>query len=168
MIDNETFHNTSQNISKQPKYAKLNWVMSLVMIGITASLRSRISGKLNGANLILFPRLHFSAIAQAPLIAPADTNYNYAKICVTVQKIKDQTWSSRNFLANGKPEDGKYLSTLYGDRGNSATQAVDDATAKVEQKMSDVHDLTWIPNNINSNIISVYLNEWHVYQMIPF
>ena len=48
VIDNEALFNISHNVLKQtqPKYADLNWVVSLVMAGITASLR--FSGKLNG------------------------------------------------------------------------------------------------------------------------
>ena len=124
------------------------------MSGITASLR--FSGKLNGdlrkmgVNLVPFPRLHFFAIAQAPLFAPADAKH----VKVTVQEITDQMWSSRNFLANVKPEDGKYLSASCGYRGNLATQEVDDEIAKVQQKMSDDF-VTWIPNNIKSSIITV-------------
>ena len=124
------------------------------MSGITASLR--FSGKLNGdlrkmgVNLVPFPRLHFFAIAQAPLFAPSDAKH----VKVTVQEITDQMWSSRNFLANVKPEDGKYLSASCGYRGNIATQEVDDEIAKVQQKMSDDF-VTWIPNNIKSSIITV-------------
>ena len=73
---------------------------------------------------------------------------------MTVQEITDQMWSSRNFLANVKPEDGKYLSASCGYRGNLATQEVDDEIAKVQQKMSDDF-VTWIPNNIKSSIITV-------------
>ena len=101
------------------------------MSGITASLR--FSGKLNGdlrkmgVNLVPFPRLHFFVLGQAPLFAPADAKH----VKVSVQEITDQMWSSRNFLANVKPEDGKYLSASCGYRGNLATQEVDDEIAKV-------------------------------------
>ena len=67
----------------------LNWVISLVMSGITASLR--FSGKLNGdlrkmgVNLVSFPRLHFFLIAQAPLFAPGQGD----KVKLTVQEITD-------------------------------------------------------------------------------
>ena len=119
------------------------------MSGITASLR--FSGKLNGdlrkmgVNLVPFPRLHFFAIAQAPLFAPADASH----VKVTVQEITDQMWSSRNFLANVKPEDGKYLSASCGYRGNLATQEVDDEIAKVQQKMSET-------------TLNQVLSQWHV------
>ena len=124
------------------------------MSGITASLR--FSGKLNGdlrkmgVNLVPFPRLHFFAIAQAPLFSPDDASH----VKVTVAEVTDQMWSSRNFLANIKPEDGKYLSASCGYRGNLSTNEVDDEVAKVQQKMSDDF-VTWIPNNIKSSIITV-------------
>ena len=35
--------------------------------GVTTPLRWRLSGKLNGEYLVLYPRLHFFAIAQAAL-----------------------------------------------------------------------------------------------------
>jgi tubulin beta len=137
-----------------PKYADLNWVVSLVMSGITASLR--FSGKLNGdlrkmgVNLVPFPRLHFFLIAQAPLFNPTDSKH----VNLTVQELTDQMWSSRNFLANVKPEDGKYLSASCGYRGNLATAEVDDEIAKIQSKMKDDF-VAWIPNNIKSSIIRV-------------
>jgi len=101
-------------------------------------------------NLVPFPRLHFFLLAQAPLFAPGEGD----KIKLTVQELTDQMWSSRNFLANVKSEDGKYLTASCGYRGDMATQEVDDEVAKIQQKMSDDF-VTWIPNNIKSSIITV-------------
>jgi tubulin beta len=156
VIDNEALFSISHNVLKQkePKYADLNWVISMVMAGITASLR--FSGKLNGdlrkmgVNLVPFPRLHFFLMAQAPLVAPGQGD----KVKLTVQELTDQMWSSRNFLSNVKSEDGKYLTASCGYRGNLATQEVDDEVAKIQQKMADDF-VTWIPNNIKSSIITV-------------
>jgi tubulin beta len=156
VIDNEALFNISHNVLKQnqPKYKELNWVVSLVMAGITASLR--FPGKLNGdlrkmgVNLVPFPRLHFFLIAQAPLFAPGQGS----KVKLTVQELTDQMWSSRNFLAGVKPEDGKYLSASCGYRGDIATQEVDDEVAKVQQKLAEDF-VKWIPNNIKSSIITV-------------
>jgi len=53
---------------------------------------------------------------------------------------------------------GKYLSASCTYRGNLATQEVDDEVAKVQAKMNDDF-VTWIPNNINSSIISVPPND---------
>ena len=156
VIDNEALFSISHNVLKQkePKYADLNWVISMTMCGITASLR--FSGKLNGdlrkmgVNLVPFPRLHFFLLAQAPLFAPGQG----AKVKLTVQELTDQMWSSRNFLSNVKSEDGKYLTASCGYRGPMATQEVDDEVAKIQQKMADDF-VTWIPNNIKSSIIVV-------------
>ena len=107
----ESSYNTSHNTLKQlPKYAQLN-------CDITASLR--FSGKLN--DLVVFGRLRFFAI-QVLLFAPVNGKH----IKVTVQEITDQIWLSRNFLANVKPEHGKYLSTSRY-RGNLVTQKMSDS-----------------------------------------
>merc|ERR1712033_21285 len=114
------------------------------------------SGKLNGdlrkmgTNLVPFPRLHFFLLAQSPLFAPGQGD----KVKLTVQELTDQMWSSRNFLANVKAEDGKYLTASCGYRGNIATQEVDDEIAKIQSKMADDF-VSWIPNNIKSAIITV-------------
>jgi len=160
VIDNEALYNISHNVLKQtqPKYADLNWVISLVMSGITASLR--FPGKLNGdlrkmgVNLVPFPRLHFFLIAQAPLFSSSENN----KVNLTVQELTDQMWSSRNFLANIKPEDGKYMTASCSYRGNLPTQEVDDEIAKIQAKMRDDF-VPWIPNNIKSSIIRIAPDE---------
>merc|ERR1712025_457798 len=156
VIDNEALFSISHNILKQkePKYKDLNWVISMTMSGITASLR--FSGKLNGdlrkmgVNLVPFPRLHFFLLAQAPLFAPGQG----AKVKLSCQELTDQMWSSRNFLSNVKSEDGKYLTASCAYRGNLATQEIDDEVAKIQQKMADDF-VTWIPNNIKSSLIEV-------------
>ena len=156
VIDNEALFSISQNVLKQkePTYDELNWVISMVMSGTTASLR--FSGKLNGdlrkmcTNLVPFPRLHFFLLSHAPLFAVG----HGMKVRLTVQELTDQMWSSRNFLSNVKAEDGRYLTaaTIY--RGAMATREVDDECAKIQQKMADDF-VYWIPNNIKSSICSV-------------
>eukprot|EP00484_Ammonia_sp_Unknown_P000976 CAMPEP_0197020316 /NCGR_PEP_ID=MMETSP1384-20130603/1088_1 /TAXON_ID=29189 /ORGANISM="Ammonia sp." /LENGTH=463 /DNA_ID=CAMNT_0042447921 /DNA_START=109 /DNA_END=1500 /DNA_ORIENTATION=+ len=160
VIDNEALFSISHNVLKQPdpKYSDLNLVISTVMSGITASLR--FSGKLNGdlrkmgVNLVPFPRLHFFLLAQAPLFAPGESD----KVRLTVQELTDQMWSSRNFLANVRAEDGKYLTASCGYRGDVASSEVDDEMAKVQAKLADDF-VSWIPNNIKSSIINVAAND---------
>jgi tubulin beta len=157
VIDNEALYNISHNVLKQsqPKYKELNWVISLVMAGITSSLR--FPGKLNGdlrkmaVNLVPFPRLHFFLIAQSPLFAPGEG----VKVKLTVQEINDQMWSSRNFMANVVPGDGKYLSASLAYRGeNIPSQEVDNIVKNTLEKMAEDF-VNWIPNNIKSSIINV-------------
>merc|ERR1712121_175384 len=152
VIDNEALFSISHNVLKQkePKYKDLNWVISMTMSGITASLR--FSGKLNGdlrkmgVNLVPFPRLHFFLLAQSTLFAPNKGS----KVKLTVQEITDQMWSSRNFLSNVKSEDGKYLTASCAYRGPMATNEVDDEEAKMQADF-----VAWIPNIIKSSIITV-------------
>jgi len=157
VIDNEALYNISHNVLKQnqPKYSDLNWVISLVMAGVTASLR--FPGKLNGdlrklgVNLVPFPRLHFFLIAHSPLLAPEESGH----VKLTVQEVTSQMWSSRNFLANVKAEDGKYLSASLGYRGAQlSSQEIDDQVSQVQQKLEEDF-VKWIPNNIKSSIINV-------------
>ena len=135
LTDNGALYNISHDILKQSKHVELNWVMQLIMIGITASLT--LSGKLNGdlrkmgVNLVPSARLPFFTVALAPLFARVDVEH----VTVTVQEITYQMWSSRNFLANVKSEDayGKYLSACAY-RCNAATQEVGDKIASVNKK----------------------------------
>jgi len=161
VIDNEALYNISHNVLKQttPKYSDLNWVISLVMAGVTASLR--FPGKLNGdlrklgVNLVPFPRLHFFLIAHSPLLAPNESGH----VKLTIQEVTSQMWSSRNFLANVKAEDGKYLSASLGYRGlQLSSQEIDDQVSQVQQKLEEDF-VKWIPNNIKSSIINVPPNE---------
>merc|ERR1712224_804992 len=94
--------------------------------------------------------LHFFLLAQAPLFAAGQS----LKTKLTVQELTDQMWSSRNFLANVKSEDGKYLTASCAYRGNIASNTVDDEVAKIQAKMADDF-VSWIPNNIKSSIINV-------------
>merc|ERR1712064_23805 len=111
IIDNEALYNISHNVLKQnaPTYADLNYLISCVMAGVTASLR--FPGKLNGdlrklgVNLVPFPRLHFFLISQAPLASKDNTSYQL----VNVQELVNQVYSPRNFYSNVKPDDGKYM-----------------------------------------------------------
>jgi tubulin beta len=156
VIDNEALFNISHNVLQQPspKFPQLNYVISLVMSGVTSSLR--FPGKLNGdlrkmgVNLVPFPRLHFFLIAQAPLFSPD----NVTKVKLNVKELNDQCWSARNFLANVRPEDGKYLAASLVFRGNLQTEEVDDQMAQTQSKLADSF-VNWIPNNIKSTIVKV-------------
>ena len=111
LLENVSY-NISHNTLKQQllKYAQLN-------CDITASLR--FGDKLN--DLVVFGRLHFFGICQAHLFSKVDGKH-----------IIDEMGSSRNFLANVKPEHGKYLSaSRY-------------CCNLVTQKMSDSF-VTWTP-----------------------
>jgi tubulin beta len=157
VIDNEALFNISHNVLKHklPRYVDLNWMISLVMSGITSSLR--FPGLLNGdmrkmgVNLVPFPRLHFFLLAQAPLFpAEAAKHYN-----LNIQEVTSQMWSSRNFLAHVKPQEGKYLTatTIYRQK-EASTQEIDQEVSDVRSKMDDDF-VRWIPHSIKTSIVNV-------------
>jgi len=156
IIDNEALYNISHNVLKQnaPTYAELNYLISCVMAGVTASLR--FPGKLNGdlrklgVNLVPFPRLHFFLISQAPL--QSQDNSEYALI--NVQELMNQCYSPRNFYSNVKPDDGKYMTASLIFRGPMSTQEVDENAEKRQASNSDDF-VEWIPNNMKTSVVEV-------------
>jgi len=156
IIDNEALYNISHNVLKQnaPTYADLNYLISCVMAGVTASLR--FPGKLNGdlrklgVNLVPFPRLHFFLIAQAPL----QSQDNQAYQLVNVQELLNQSFSPRNFFSNVKPDDGKYMTASLIFRGAMSTQEVDENVEKRQSANSDDF-VEWIPNNMKTSVVEV-------------
>jgi tubulin beta len=156
IIDNEALYNISHNVLKQtaPTYADLNYLISCVMAGVTASLR--FPGKLNGdlrklgVNLVPFPRLHFFLIAQGPLASKENKGYQL----VNVKELKNQVFSPRNFFSNVKPDDGKYMTASLVFRGKMSTQEVDE---EIEKHQSDNADdfVEWIPNNMKTSVVVV-------------
>jgi tubulin beta len=88
-------------------------------------------------------------------LAPNESGH----VKLTIQEVTSQMWSSRNFLANVKAEDGKYLSASLGYRGlQLSSQEIDDQVSQVQQKLEEDF-VKWIPNNIKSSIINVAPNE---------
>jgi len=156
VVDNEALYNISHNVLKQnaPTYADLNYLISCVMAGVTASLR--FPGKLNGdlrklgVNLVPFPRLHFFLIAQAPLASKENKGYQL----VNVKELTNQAYSPRNFFSNVKPDDGKYMTASLIFRGPMSSQEVDEIIEKRQSANSDDF-VEWIPNNQKTSIVEV-------------
>merc|ERR1712176_200941 len=160
VIDNEALYNISHNVLKQnaPTYADLNYLISCVMAGVTASLR--FPGKLNGdlrklgVNLVPFPRLHFFLISQAPLQSKDNKAYQQ----INVQELLNQSFSPRNFFSNVKPDDGKYMTASLVFRGEMSSQEVDEIIEKRQSANSDDF-VEWIPNNMKTTIVEVAPND---------
>jgi len=156
VIDNEALYNISHNVLKQnaPTYADLNYLISCVMAGVTASLRfpGMLNGDLRklGVNLVPFPRLHFFLISQGPLASKDNQGYQL----VNVQELTNQCYSPRNFFSNVKPDDGKYMTASLIFRGPMSSQEVDEV---IEKRQSDNSDdfVEWIPNNMKTSIVKV-------------
>ena len=78
-----------------------------------------------------------------------------------MQELNTQMWSSRNFLANVKPENDKYVTASLAFGGNLSTQKVDDEVSKVENKLK-IDFVAWIPNNIKNHLSSQYPLRMHL------
>ncbi|KAJ3435645.1 tubulin beta chain [Anaeramoeba flamelloides] len=155
-IDNEALMNICHNTLKlkNPNYPDLNHLISLVMSGITCSLR--FPGQLNSdlrklaVNLIPFTRLHFFLIGYAPLTSRLSTGYN----SLSVSEVTQQMFDPRNMMAACNPRQGKYLTASAIFRGRISTKEVDDEMVKIQTKNSD-NFIEWIPNNIKNSICDV-------------
>merc|ERR1712232_1377512 len=162
VIDNEALFSISHNVLKQkePKYADLNWVISMVMSGITASLR--FSGQLNGdlrkmgVNLVPFPRLHFFVVSQAPLLTENKSS-DYTKL--SIQELTSNTLDSKSYYVNLDETDGKFLtaSIVYrGGKDDISTFEVDKEIAGVKYQSKYYGQFAqWIPNNFKYSLINV-------------
>eukprot|EP01083_Nonionella_stella_P032287 88367_1 len=159
VTDNEALFDISHNILKQksPKFADLNWILSLIIGGVTASLR--FPGILNcdlrkmSVNLVPFPRLHFFTSSYAPLIHQGD---EFKKTDWSLSRLSDNVWDKKHLLTSIAEEDGgKFLSASIMYRGQDVASAqVDDITKKYLNRQHDQF-VEWIPNNIKTAIITL-------------
>merc|ERR1712187_781477 len=155
-IDHEALYSIVVNILKEdaPTFSFMNYLISQVQMGCTASLR--FSGQLNGdlrklgVNLIPFPRLHFFNIAQAPLLSPRNSGYTK----LFIQELTKQVWSGKQFYSNVPIDDGKFLTASMMYRGEISTQETDENVEKVQASKAEDF-VEWIPNNIKSAVIDV-------------
>eukprot|EP01083_Nonionella_stella_P040883 110868_1 len=156
MIDNDALFNISHNVlkAKEPRYDTLNRIVSFAMSGITASFRFNGENGLHdnlrkfGMNMVTFPNLKFLLSSVAPL---CDMTGHVRGI--SIGEVCDQLWSQRNFLANIKPEDGKYIMTAEMYRGTGfCLQEIHPEISNVACKMNDDF-ISWIPNNTKCDLI---------------
>mmetsp|Transcript_59532 Transcript_59532/g.94723 ORF Transcript_59532/g.94723 Transcript_59532/m.94723 type:complete len:711 (-) Transcript_59532:245-2377(-) len=159
VIDNQSLIQISDKVLKQksPSFEQLNWVISLIMSGVTASLR--FSGLLNGdlrkmaTNLIPFPRLHFFSCSYAPLFELNKGQYTKW----SWRALTEDIWRDDHFLADIHQLDGKYLSCCVNYRGEAdemSSYDIDHTVQQLQQRDSD-HFVSWIPHNVKTSMISV-------------
>jgi len=137
-----------------PSYEQLNSLVSLVMSGVTTSLR--YPGQLNSdlrklaVNLVPFPRLHFFMVGYAPLTAIGSTSFR----SLTVPELTQQMFESKNMMAALDPRNGRYLTVAAFFRGKVSVKEVEDEMHKVQSRNAD-YFVEWIPNNVQTAVCSV-------------
>ncbi|ELQ74087.1 Beta tubulin [Trachipleistophora hominis] len=155
-IDNEALYNICFNILKlkNPGYADLNRLVSLVMSGVTTCLR--FPGQLNAdlrklaVNMIPFPRLHFFMIGFAPLIAEGMASYR----SYSVSELTQQMFDSKNMMAASDPKHGRYLTVATIFRGNISMKDVDEQLHNIQSRNAS-NFVEWIPNNVKTAVCDI-------------
>jgi len=150
-IDNEALYDICLKTLKlsAPTYGDLNYLVSLVMSGVTTCLR--FPGLLNSdlrklaVNMVPFPRLHFFMVGFAPLTARGSQQYR----AVSVPELTSQMFEAKNMMAASDPRNGRYLTVAAYFRGKVSMREVDDQMQNIQTKNS-AHFVEWIPNNVQT------------------
>lgn len=156
-IDNEALYDICLNTLKlsNPSYADLNRLVSMVMSGITTSLR--FPGQLNAdlrklaVNMVPFPRLHFFMVGFAPLTAQGSTAY---RAC-SVSDLTQQMFSPKNMMAACDPNRGRYLTVAAIFRGKKISMKEVDEQMLSIQKKHFGNFVEWIPHNVKTSLCDV-------------
>ncbi|KAG0377828.1 MAG: beta-tubulin [Linnemannia gamsii] len=155
-IDNEALYDICFRTLKltAPSYGDLNHLVSVVMSGITTSLR--FPGQLNAdlrklaVNLVPFPRLHFFMVGFAPLTANNSASFR----ALTVPELTQQMFDAKNMMAASDPRHGRYLTVAAMFRGRMSTKEVDEQMLNVQSKNSS-YFVEWIPNNVKTAVCDI-------------
>ncbi|KAG9061341.1 Tubulin beta-4B chain [Linnemannia hyalina] len=155
-IDNEALYDICFRTLKltAPSYGDLNHLVSVVMSGITTSLR--FPGQLNAdlrklaVNLVPFPRLHFFMVGFAPLTAVNTASFR----ALTVPELTQQMFDAKNMMAASDPRHGRYLTVAAMFRGRMSTKEVDEQMLNVQSKNSS-YFVEWIPNNVKTAVCDI-------------
>ncbi|KAJ2146402.1 Tubulin beta-2 chain [Coemansia sp. RSA 678] len=155
-IDNEALYDICHKTLKNPNpaYDDLNALVSMVMSGVTTSLR--FPGQLNAdlrkmaVNLVPFPRLHFFMVGFAPLGNPKSAAFRN----VSVADLTQQMFDSKNMMAASDPRHGRYLAVAAIFRGKVSTNDVEEHMLNTQTKNSN-YFVEWIPNNVKTVVCDI-------------
>ncbi|OLY84800.1 Tubulin beta-4 chain [Smittium mucronatum] len=155
-IDNEALYDICFKTLKlkDPGYDDLNSLVSMVMSGVTTSLR--FPGQLNSdlrktaVNLVPFPRLHFFMVGFAPLGDSKNASFRN----ISVPELTQQLFDARNMMAASDPRHGRYLAVAAMFRGRVSTNEVETQMLQVQNKNSSMF-VEWIPNNVKTAVCDI-------------
>jgi tubulin beta len=155
-LDNEALYSICSDTLEimNPTYADLNRLCSLVVCGLTSSLR--FPGKLNIdlrknlVNLVPQPRLHFLCPSFAPLHTPRVDDYRN----FSVADLTTQAFDANNLMCHIDPRSGKFLACGMIYRGDCATQQVDEEILRIQTQYSN-NFVDFIPHNIKTSVVDV-------------
>jgi tubulin beta len=156
VLDNEALYDICFRTLKltTPTYGDLNHLVSIVMSGVTCSLR--FPGQLNSdlrklaVNLVPFPRLHFFMVGFAPLTSRGSQQYR----ALSVPELVSQMFDAKNMMCAADPRHGRYLTAASMFRGRMSTKEVDEQVLNVQNKNSS-YFVEWIPNNMKCSVCDI-------------
>eukprot|EP01084_Bolivina_argentea_P008273 15485_1 len=139
---------------KMSDYNDMNWVLSLILSGITSPFRfiseSNVCSNLKKMDQCfrLFPRLKFMTVSHAPFFPKIDYKYNDHNTSI----INDIY--ATNIMNNIKLQDGKLFvtGTYYRSNDINAINNMNEFMKTIQQKMADDF-VSWIPCNVTSTFI---------------
>jgi len=155
-IDNEALYDICLRTLKlqNPTYGDLNHLISVVMSGITTSIR--FPGQLNAdlrklaVNMVPFPRLHFFMVGFAPLTSRGSQAYR----ALTIPELTAQLFDAKNMMAAADPRHGRYLTVAAIFRGRISMKEVEQQMVTIQTKNSS-YFVEWIPSNVKTAVCDI-------------
>lgn len=141
----------------QPATKHLNALWSTIMSDITSGMRFPAHGRSDlrkiSLNLVPFPRVHFMAVATAPLSA---NRLNNVKETVMPKDLPSQLFDRENMILSKERAlvGGKHMAASCFFRGNISKLEVDNQMAEMQNKYSSSF-VEWIPDNVKTTLCSV-------------
>ncbi|POR36870.1 Tubulin beta-2 chain [Tolypocladium paradoxum] len=178
VIDNEALHDICRRTLKlpNPTHGDLNHLISVVMSGVSTSLR--FPGQLNSdlrklcVNLVggspmvssfehgadslsvvlqvPFPRLHFFMVGFAPLTGRGASSFR----ALSVPELTQQLLDPRNMMAGSDFRNGRFLTCSAIFRGKMAMREVEEQMRKARERNSP-YFVAWLPNNVQTALCAV-------------
>lgn len=155
-LDNEALYNVCYDTLEiiSPAYDDLNRLCSLIMCGLTSSLRFpgqlNLDLRKNLVNLVPNPRLHFLCPSFAPLHTRKVDDYRN----FSVADLTTQIFDANNLMSAVDPRSGMFLAASIIYRGDVPTQQVDEETLRIQTQYSN-NFVDWIPHNVKTACVDV-------------
>eukprot|EP01084_Bolivina_argentea_P025816 48005_1 len=136
---------------KHPTYDDINWLISLILSGVTSPIRFHSETSLCNnlrsmySLVTVFPRLHFLGICHSPFWS------NNTKYFSNVTRIINNSIYNLGNVSKIRPEDGKYMniSLFYRSNDEKSVNKMNMFASELIERITDDF-VQWMPNNFSS------------------
>jgi tubulin beta len=156
LVDNEALYDICSRTLKltQPMYGDVDHLLTMVMSGVTCSLRfpGQLSADLRklSMSLVPFPRAHFFISGFAPLASRGSQQY----IALSVREVTSQLFDSKKMRATCDPSRGKIYAMSAHFRGRMSSCDVDEQMVNIRAQ-NTTYFMEWIPGGALSSICDI-------------